>query len=86
MSEFYIIKKVLNNNVLIAKNSDHSEVILIGKGIGFNKSKGDQILEGLVEKMFILKDEQKQKQYKSLIHSTEIKLTDTLQQAIYLIA
>ncbi|WP_088043991.1 glucose PTS transporter transcription antiterminator GlcT [Bacillus sp. EAC] len=86
MSEFYTIKKVLNNNVLIAKNADHPEVILLGKGIGFNKTKGDLIMEGLVEKMFVLKDEQKQKQYKSLIHVMDEKLSGTLQQAIYLIA
>ncbi|MEH6939616.1 PRD domain-containing protein [Bacillus sp. JJ664] len=86
MSEFYTIKKVLNNNVLIAKNSDHPEVILLGKGIGFNKAKGDQILDGVVEKMFILKDEQKQKQYKSLIGIMDEKLAGTLQQAIYIIA
>jgi len=86
MSEFYTIKKVLNNNVLIAKNTDHPEVILLGKGIGFNKTKGDLIMEGLVEKMFVLKDEQKQKQYKSLIHVMDEKLSGTLQQAIYLIA
>lgn len=86
MSEFYTIKKVLNNNVLIAKSPDHPEVILLGKGIGFNKSKGDLILEGLVEKMFVLKDEQKQKQYKSLIGNMDEKLAGTLQQAIYIIA
>lgn len=86
MSDFYTIKKVLNNNVLIAKNQDHPEVVLLGKGIGFNKTKGDLILEGLVEKMFVLTDEQKQKQYKSLIPYMDEKLAGTLQQAIYLIA
>ncbi|WP_304362830.1 glucose PTS transporter transcription antiterminator GlcT [Bacillus sp. AFS041924] len=86
MSTCYMIKKVLNNNVLIAKNPNHTEVVLLGKGIGFNKTKGDFISEGVVEKMFILTDEQKQKQYKSLINFMDEKLMGTLQQAIYLIS
>ncbi|MFB7139655.1 PRD domain-containing protein, partial [Gottfriedia sp. NPDC056225] len=86
MSVCYTIKKVLNNNVLIAKNPDHTEVVLLGKGIGFNKTRGDLISEGVVEKMFILTDEQKQKQYKSLINFMDEKLMGTLQQAIYLIS
>ena len=32
----YEITKTLNNNVLICKSNNH-EVVLIGKGIGFNK-------------------------------------------------
>ncbi len=35
----YEITKTLNNNVLICKSNNH-EVVLIGKGIGFNKKVG----------------------------------------------
>ncbi|TBW74067.1 CAT RNA binding domain-containing protein, partial [Staphylococcus epidermidis] len=35
----YHISKILNNNVIICINSNQ-EVILIGKGIGFNKKPG----------------------------------------------
>lgn len=34
---FFIVKKVLNNNVLIVFYYKYSEVVLIGKGIGFGK-------------------------------------------------
>gem|GEM_PF-6122402 len=34
---YFVVKKVLNNNVLIAEHSSFSEVVLIGNGIGFNK-------------------------------------------------
>ena len=36
----YEITKTLNNNVLICKSNNH-EVVLIGKGIGFNKKWND---------------------------------------------
>lgn len=35
----FTVKKVLNNNVLIASHHKYSEVVLIGKGIGFGKNK-----------------------------------------------
>ena len=33
----YLIKKALNNNVLIATDVSGNEVVLIGRGIGFGK-------------------------------------------------
>ncbi|NQD68953.1 transcriptional antiterminator, partial [Bacillus haikouensis] len=37
------VKKTLNNNVLIAQHESYGEVVLIGKGIGFNRKSGDPI-------------------------------------------
>jgi transcriptional antiterminator len=65
--ESFQIKKVLNNNVLIASHPDYDEVVLIGKGIGFGKKKGDIIEQTAVEKWFILKNEREQEQYKRML-------------------
>ncbi|KZZ85232.1 MULTISPECIES: transcription antiterminator [Bacillaceae] len=67
MSTPFIVKKVLNNNVLIADHLEFHEVVLIGRGIGFGRSKGDQIEEHSYEKMFVLKNEKEQEQYKMLL-------------------
>ena len=67
MKESFFVEKVLNNNVLIAKHLTYDEVVLIGKGIGFNKKKGDEIDAKAVEKMFLLKSEEEQEQYKQLL-------------------
>lgn len=61
----FTVKKVLNNNVLIASHHKYSEVVLIGKGIGFGKKQDDVIEDKGYDKMFILKDEKEQKQFKS---------------------
>jgi transcriptional antiterminator len=61
------IEKVLNNNVLVASHPDYDEVVLLGKGIGFGRKKGDVIEQSAVEKWFILKNEQEQEQYKKLL-------------------
>lgn len=51
-----IVQKVLNNNVVIVRNEIGEELILIGRGISFDKSEGDEILEENVERKFSLND------------------------------
>jgi len=51
----YQIIKILNNNTLLAKDEKGNETILLGKGIGFDRKKGDQIKgEQWIEKVFTL--------------------------------
>ncbi|MBP0724708.1 PRD domain-containing protein [Bacillus sp. RG28] len=85
MERNFIVKKVLNNNVIIAKDNDNAEVVLIGKGIGFNKKKDDHLPIDPVEKIFVLKDEEKQEQYKLLLPYMDEKLMGIIQQAIFTI-
>lgn len=61
------VKKVLNNNVLIATHPEYDEVILTGKGIGFGKKAGEDITVDRAEKFFVLKNEDEQNQYKQLL-------------------
>jgi transcriptional antiterminator len=63
----YVVKKVLNNNVLIAADDKNNEVVLIGKGIGFQRKKGDVIDNDIIEKIFVLKNENEQEHYKKLL-------------------
>lgn len=50
-----IIEKVLNNNVAIAIQ-DGKEVVIMGRGITFQKKKGDEIDSQLVAKVFMLEN------------------------------
>ncbi|WP_026671510.1 glucose PTS transporter transcription antiterminator GlcT [Alkalihalobacterium bogoriense] len=61
------VKKALNNNVVIAQHPEYEEVVLIGKGIGFNKKQGEQVESDVAEKFFVLKDKKEQEQYKELL-------------------
>lgn len=38
-----IIDKILNNNVIVVKDKNNVEKIIMGKGIAFNKKIGDEI-------------------------------------------
>lgn len=79
------VAKVLNNNVLIARHENYGEVVLIGKGIGFDAKKGDHIANDTAEKMFVLKGEKEQEQYKMLLPYLQEDMLETIISAIELI-
>lgn len=85
MKESFIIKKVLNNNVLIATHPSYRELVLIGKGIGFSKKKGDVISKDTVEKMFILKNENEQEHYMKLLPHLDEKMIAFMNEVIFYI-
>lgn len=76
------VAKVLNNNVIIARHPEHGEVVVIGKGIGFNRKSGDSILLDAIEKMFILTDQMEQEQYKQLVPQIDEQLIEVIGEII----
>lgn len=51
------ILKVINNNVVSAYNEQGKEVVVTGKGVGFQKKAGDMINPDQIEKIFRLDDD-----------------------------
>ncbi|SEF02857.1 transcriptional antiterminator, BglG family [Arthrobacter alpinus] len=47
------IKRVYNNNVLLAELHDGSEMVLVGKGIGFNHKAGQPVDLGVADQRFV---------------------------------
>lgn len=72
------IKKVLNNNVIIASHPEHEEVVVIGKGIGFGKKAQELLKAEQIEKMFVLKNERDREQYKLLVPHVSEKLIELM--------
>lgn len=50
------IKKVLNNNVVITENENNKEMVVMGKGLAFQKKVGQSIDELKIEKKFVLQN------------------------------
>ena len=50
------ITKIVNNNIVISEDKNHKEVVLMGKGLGFQKHKGDEIKLSQIEKTYVMKD------------------------------
>ncbi|MGX1194266.1 glucose PTS transporter transcription antiterminator GlcT [Metabacillus sp. SLBN-84] len=86
MEESFTIKKVLNNNVLIAEHDSFEEVVLIGKGIGFGRKRGDRLEETSYEKMFVLKSQKEQEQFKMLLPFVDEDMIEVVSDVIHYIA
>ncbi len=79
------VAKVLNNNVIIADHPQYEEVVVIGKGIGFNRKASDHIPLDVVEKMFILTNQQEQEQYKQLATQIDERIIEVINEIIHYI-
>lgn len=80
-----IIKSFNNNIVLIQK--DNKEKLLFAKGIGFGKKPGDIIPSGtLVEKVFVIEDEQNLKNFNNLINANNENFIILCEEIIYKIS
>ena len=68
-----IIKKIFNNNAILAKDPDKHEFVVMGCGIAFKRNVGDKVEESLIEKTFILKQKDASEKFKLLLEdiSTE---------------
>ncbi|WP_062352719.1 glucose PTS transporter transcription antiterminator GlcT [Bacillus kwashiorkori] len=80
--ENYVVKKVLNNNVLLAEHESDGEVVLIGKGIGFTAKNGQKLPSHIAEKIFVLKDKEEQEQYRKLLSRKNDVLFDAIIDAM----
>lgn len=86
MNGGFEIKKILNNNVVIAISEQGNEVILTGKGIGFNQKQGERLDESRVDKYFVLIDKHEQEQYKLLLPHVPESFIGIMNETISLIS
>lgn len=47
------IERIINNNVVSARDLEGREVVIMGKGIGFKRKPGNIVPEDLIERYFI---------------------------------
>lgn len=60
------IKKVYNNNVVLAQRENETEMVVMGCGIAFQKKAGDTIDSEAIEKTFVLKGQNDHELYEKL--------------------
>lgn len=85
MERQVVVSKVLNNNVIIANHQTYKEVVLIGKGIGFNRKKGDHVALNQAEKTYLLTDKKDREDYMQLVSHTDDELMQFLHEVIFYI-
>ncbi|MFC0471905.1 BglG family transcription antiterminator LicT [Halalkalibacter kiskunsagensis] len=75
------IERILNNNAVISRK-EKQEVIIIGRGIAYNKRIGDLIDELQVDKIFTLENEDTMRKFKTLIANMPIEYMDISEKII----
>ncbi|MDC7124304.1 MAG: PRD domain-containing protein [Spirochaetales bacterium] len=70
------IRKVLNNNAVVALNDNLKEVVVIGKGLGFQRHVDDVVDPEKIEKIFTLTDKDSLNKFQSIL--SEIPITHIL--------
>lgn len=67
------IKKILNNNVVVAESLHEKECIIVGKGVGFNKQIGEIIDREKTEKIFQLENKGLTQKLSSIIQDIPLE-------------
>lgn len=78
---FLLIKKLFNNNALLAEDEQGHEVILLGKGIAFSKKVGDRVDYSKVQKRYVFDQSQKKQEMPDIfkdIPQKHIDLVETI--------
>ncbi len=76
------IYKVLNNNVVTILNNNDKESVVMGRGIAFQKKKGDEIDESKVEKIFVLKNNNLNDKFLKLINDIPLECIEVAEEII----
>jgi beta-glucoside operon transcriptional antiterminator len=78
------IEKVYNNNVVSAFNEENIELVVMGKGLAFQKKPGDEIDEEKIEKVFTLKNNDLSERFKTLLYEVSLELMEVAEEIIKL--
>lgn len=77
-----IIGKVYNNNIVLSSNELDEEVIVMGRGLAFQKQKGDRLNEELIEKVFVLKNDGEESPLETLLQEIDMKELELVKEII----
>lgn len=76
------IEKVINNNVVTAIDETNQEVVLMGKGIGFQTKRGTLISKDKIEKKFVLSNKAEIGKFEEVVSSIPIEHLDVCIEVI----
>ncbi|TQS75031.1 PRD domain-containing protein [Ornithinibacillus gellani] len=76
------IDKVINNNVVSVINDQDKELVIMGRGLGFQRKPGDMIDESKIEKIFTLDSKDVSDQFKTLLREVPIETMEIVEDII----
>lgn len=78
-----IVKKILNNNLILVTDENEKEHIVMGKGLRFSNTVGKELVDSNIEKVYVLKEENT-KNYLDLLENAPKEYVETVQEAVRL--
>jgi transcriptional antiterminator len=81
--EDYTIKKVLNNNVVVAEKKG-TEYVLVGKAIGFNVGKGTKLSEDKIENRFVKELKPEDENFDRILKDIDSEIVGISEEIIFL--
>lgn len=78
----YHVKKIYNNNIILAEDDKMSEVILLGKGIAFQKQSGDFVDDDKIDKKFIFESPETYSKYIALLKEVPLNQVELANKII----
>lgn len=77
-----VVDKVINNNIVRSHDEKGREVLVVGKGIGFQKKKGSDIDQSRVEKIYILQNQDIYKHMEELLASISLECIQCVNEIV----
>lgn len=75
------IERIINNNIVTSKQSGN-EVVIMGKGVGFNQTVGADVVDSKIEKIFSLENEVTTDRFKSLLIDIPMEEIQTVDEIV----
>ena len=76
------IAKVINNNVISVIDAHNKELVIMGRGIAFQKRPGDLLDESKIEKTFKLDNKDVSEKFKTLLYDVPMEYMDVSERII----
>lgn len=76
------IAKVINNNVISVVNEQGSELVIMGRGLAFQKKSGDEVDEARIEKVFTLDNKDVSEKFKTLLYEIPLECMEVCEDII----
>ncbi|MBY4602947.1 MULTISPECIES: transcriptional antiterminator LicT [Bacillus] len=76
------IAKVINNNVISVVNEQGKELVIMGRGLAFQKKSGDDVDEARIEKVFTLDNKDVSEKFKTLLYDIPIECMEVSEEII----
>lgn len=76
------IVRIINNNIVTSENDENNEIVIMGKGVGFQKKPGDEIKPHEIEKIYSLDTPSSTNNFTSLLEDVPLEEVQVINEIV----